>query len=58
MNVVEFVTKILEVCRGDARLMVKIDAGIPVPFEEVYKIKHEKGFLLFCPKEKDEHNSG
>jgi len=29
---------------------VKIDASIPIPFEEKYEIKREKGWVLFKAK--------
>ncbi|KKL80120.1 hypothetical protein LCGC14_2007910 [marine sediment metagenome] len=54
MRVFKLITKLLEASGGDGHLDVRIDAGIPIPIEELFEIESGKGFLLLIPKKKEE----
>lgn len=56
MEVWELLAEIIKKTKEVSSLKVMIDGTIPRPFEEVFKIKQEKGFLLFIEKEKEEKN--
>jgi len=47
MTVKELLIKILEETGVDLTLLVKIDGGYPIAFEECFEVKKGKGFLLF-----------
>ena len=50
MNVSEFIIEILEKTKGRSYLDVAIDSGVPKPFEDLFEIIIDKGFLLFKAK--------
>ena len=52
MTTFELLTKISEETKGEniSLLRVKIDADVPILFEDSYELKFTKGFPLLCPK--------
>lgn len=54
MTLKDFLMECLNTSRGDLHVEVRIDSGIPIPFEDVFEIIYEKGFFLFRAKKGDE----
>jgi hypothetical protein len=52
MTLLELLVHLLKESGGDCYMQVKVDASIPIPFEDKYEFKYDKGWMLL--KEKKE----
>lgn len=50
MTVKKLIKILLDECRGDTTMQVKLDADRPIPLEEVFSIQAGKSWLLFKNK--------